>query len=557
MARNRIMTPTIQHQLSGAGATTIETDVLVIGGGVTGAGIVRDLALRGLHTLLIDKRDLCAGASGGNHGLLHSGARYVSNDLHSAIECRQENEILKRLAPQCIEATGGLFVAVEGDDPRFAEKFPELCDAAGIDCQEISPLEARRLEPLLSEKLSKAYRVPDATIDPFRLALENVAHARMLTESIYRPHTEIIKFEIADDTIMAAICRDNRKKSILRIQAKQYVNAGGAWAMNIAGLAGCTDVSLLYSKGTLLISHDRMTGHVINRLRPPADGDILVPGGTVSVLGTTSVSTENLETVIPTVAEIDRNVTEGAAMVPALATARYIRAFSRVRPLLQAAESQNGREATRGFALLDHTSQGLTNFCTITGGKLTTFRLMAEKTSDLVARRLGNTEACKTGSVPLPDSEACRWTEPGAAPRYWYKADNPDDMILCECEMVPQSAIDEIVKCAPGAEEEMTLEAIALRSRAGKGPCQGSFCGIRIASYLYDRGYYRDKTGLLHMRNFFNERFKGMRTVIWGQQAAQMELAEALHCGLLGLDTLDDLDNEVNPEEIATMRRHS
>lgn len=533
------MNPPFTHSPPTAGEQTLLTDVLIIGGGVTGTGIMRDLALRGLHTLLIDKRDLCAGASGGNHGLLHSGARYVSNDPHSAIECRIENELLKRLAPQCVEETGGLFVAVEGDDPVFADGFPGFCQSAGISCQEISPEEARRLEPLLSEKVFKAYRVPDATVDPFRLALENVDHARMLTDSIYRPHTEIIRFEIDAGEIRAAICRDNRTQAALRIEAKQYVNAGGAWAMNIARQAGCTDVNLLYSKGTLLISHDRMTHHVINRLRPPADGDILVPGGTVSVLGTTSVRTDNLETNRPTVAEIDTNVIEGAAMIPALATTRYIRAFSRVRPLLQSSGSEDGREATRGFALLDHTSQGLINFCTITGGKLTTFRLMAEKTSDLVAGRLGNTKPCTTDSVPLPGSAACRWTEPGAAPRYWYKANNSDDMILCECEMVPQSAIDEIVRCAPGAEADMTLEAIALRSRAGKGPCQGSFCGIRIASYLYDRGYYRDKTGLVHMRDFFNERFKGMRTVIWGQQAAQMELAEALHCGLLGLDNLD------------------
>ena len=519
---------------------TIETDVLIIGGGVTGAGIMRDLALRGVHTLLIDKRDLCAGASGGNHGLLHSGGRYVVSDPHSAIECRIENELLKRLVPQCVEQTGGLFVAVDGDDLAFAEKFPQSCAAAGISCTEISPTEARRMEPLLSEKLIKAYLVPDATVDPFRLALENVAHARLLNDSIYRPHTEVIGFEIDAGKIITAVCRDNRSLATLYIKARQYVNAGGAWAMDIARKAGCTDVNLLYSKGTLLVSHDRMAGHVINRLRPPADGDILVPGGTVSVLGTTSIATDNLEMVRPTVAEIDRNVREGTAMIPALATARYIRAFSRVRPLLQSSPSEDGRAASRGFALLDHSSQKLTNFCTITGGKLTTFRMMAEKTADLVAKRLGNSQSCTTDSVPLPDGDACRWTEPGAAPRYWYKANNSDDMILCECEMVPQSAIDEIIKCAPGAEEEMTLEAIALRSRAGKGPCQGSFCGIRIASYLYDRGYYRDTTGLRHMRDFFNERFKGVRTVIWGRQAAQMELAEALHCGLLGLDNLED-----------------
>ena len=115
------------------GGLVLETEVLIIGGGVTGAGIMRDLALRGIHSILIDKRDLCAGASGGNHGLLHSGARYVSTDLEAAIECQQESNLLKRLAPQCIEVSGGLYVAVEGDDPTFAEQFPALCSSAGID----------------------------------------------------------------------------------------------------------------------------------------------------------------------------------------------------------------------------------------------------------------------------------------------------------------------------------------------------------------------------------------------------------------------------------------
>lgn len=521
-------------------ATTLETEVLIIGGGVTGTGIMRDLALRGIHSILIDKVDLCAGASGGNHGLLHSGARYVSTDLEAAIECRQENELLKRLAPHCIEATGGLFVAVEGDDPAFADEFPELCRRAGIRCDELTVAEARKLEPHLSDRLVRACRVPDATVDPFHLALANVDHARLTNGSLYRSHTELLRFEIVDGEIRSAVCRDHRTLAPLTIRARQVVNAGGAWAMNIARLAGCADVDLLYAKGTLLVNHDRMTRHVVNRLRPPGDGDILVPGGTVSILGTTSTRIQDLDHVAPTVDEIDRNIREGAAMIPALAGARYTRAFSRVRPLLQGTGNASDRAASRGFALLDHRSQGLANFCTITGGKLTTFRLMAEKAADLVAGRLGNGQAGTTATVPLPGDDAGRWTEPGAAPKHWYKLNDPGDMILCECEMVPQSAIDEIVATPPGAERAaMSIEAISLRSRVGKGPCQGSFCGIRVASYLYDRGYYRDTAGLVHMRDFFDERFKGQRPVIWGRQAAQMELAEALHCGLLGLDALD------------------
>lgn len=525
---------------SGRPDAVIETEVLIVGGGVTGAGVMRDLALRGIHCVLIDKVDLCAGASGGNHGLLHSGARYVATDLDAAIECRQENERLKRLAPQCIEATGGLFVGVDGDDPAFSERFPGLCGRAGIPCEVLSVDEARKLEPHLAEQLVKAYRVPDATVDPFHLALANVDHARLLNGSLYRSHTELLRFDIADGEIRSATCRDHRTGATLVVRARQVVNAGGAWAMHIARLAGCTDVDLLYAKGTLLVNHDRMTRHVINRLRPPADGDILVPGGTVSLLGTISTRVRDPDRVAPTVDEIDLIIREGSAMIPALASARYTRAFSRVRPLLQGTGSTSDRAASRGFALMDHRAQGLANFCTITGGKLTTFRRMAEQAADLVAGRLGNALPGTTATVPLPDSDAGRWTEPGAAPRRWFMRNDPADMILCECELVPQSTVDEIIASAPdGQPQAMNLEAIALRSRVGKGPCQGSFCGIRVSSHLYDSGHYRDAAGLRHLRDFFDERFRGQRLVVWGQQAAQMELAEALHCGLLGLDALE------------------
>jgi glycerol-3-phosphate dehydrogenase len=534
------LSPPLAAPAEAPAAGSLETEVLIIGGGVTGAGVMRDLALRGIHSILIDKVDLCAGASGGNHGLLHSGARYVGTDLAAAIECRQENERLKRLAPQCIEATGGLFVAVEGDDAEFAARFAALCRCAGIPCEELGVAQARELEPQLSPRLVKAFRVPDAAVDPFHLALAHVDHARVLQGSLYRAHTELVRFELDAGGIRGAICRDNCSGATLTIRARQFVNAGGAWAMKIARLAGCTDVELVYAKGTLLVNHDRITRHVVNRLRPPADGDILVPGGTVSLLGTTSARVADPEQVGPTVEEVDRLIREGAAMIPALADARYTRAFSRVRPLLQGATAASDRAASRGFALLDHQAQGLANLCTITGGKLTTFRLMAERAADLVARRLGRPEPGITGQTPLPDAAAGRWTDAGKAARQAVAHADPDDPILCECEMVPRSAIDEIV-AAPAGEtaQRMGLEAIALRSRVGKGPCQGSFCGIRVGSYLYDRGHYRDSAGLREMRRFFDERFKGQRPVVWGPQAAQMELAEALHCGLLGLDLLD------------------
>lgn len=111
--------------------------MLIIGGGATGTGIARDLTLRGIGCILVEKKDINAGASGANHGLLHSGARYVSSDPEAARECRDENLILKQVAPNCIEETGGLFVAVAGDDEKFIADFPGHCRKVGLPCSPV------------------------------------------------------------------------------------------------------------------------------------------------------------------------------------------------------------------------------------------------------------------------------------------------------------------------------------------------------------------------------------------------------------------------------------
>lgn len=516
-----------------------DTEVLIIGGGATGAGVMRDLALRGIKCLLIDRRDLNAGASGGNHGLLHSGGRYVSTDTETAAECRREGDILKTVAPQCIDDCGGLFVAVEGDDPEFAEKFPEACAAAGISCTPLTADEARAREPALPDTVIAAYAVPDATIDPFRLVLEQVSHAEALNGSRYLPHTGIEGFEIADGRIVAAKARDLKSGEALRITARQFVNASGAWSGKVAALAGSEAVKVTANKGTLIISNTRISKGVVNRLRPPGDGDILVPGGTVSILGTSSVTIDDPDNYAPTIEEVDRILDEGTAMLPILAGTRFVRAFSGVRPLLASAGA-DGRAASRGFTLFTHGDDGLSNFATIAGGKLTTFRLMAERAADLVAARLGNTTPCRTETEPLPSGPGAGWTEPGASARDWMARTDPTDTVLCECEMVARSTVDEILTQAPGHEEHMGLEAIARRSRIGKGACQGAFCAMRVTSHLYDMGAYDSAQGLAEMRAFIEHRYTGTRPVLWGAQLPQTELAEILHVGLAGLDMIEE-----------------
>jgi glycerol-3-phosphate dehydrogenase len=319
------------------------------------------------------------------------------------------------------------------------------------------------------------------------------------------------------------------------IEAEQVVNATGAWAGVVAGLAGVT-IDIIYSKGSLIVTHNRITERVINRLRPSASADILVPGGTVSILGTTSIRIDNLDQIYPTVEEVDTMVGEAVKMIPELETVRYIRAYAGVRPLVGSRSASDDRGVSRSFALIDHSEEGLENFTTISGGKLTTFRLMAEKTADLVCGRLKVSNPCLTRTQPLALTQPAKWTQPGLAPRLWLKHHEPEDLLLCECEMVPTSAVDAIIDSIRDQNGQPDLNAIALRSRIGKGACQGTFCGVRVTSYLYDQGELESEESLTSLRGFLNQRWKGQHPTLWEKQLVQAELLEALYCGFFGLE---------------------
>jgi glycerol-3-phosphate dehydrogenase len=512
----------------------LKTQVLIIGGGVTGAGLARDLALRGVHCIIVEQQDFNAGASGGNHGLLHSGARYVSSDPDTACECHQESERLKRLAPQCVEETGGLFVAVEGDDEAYIADFPQMCRDCGIRTTMLAPEAVQAMEPALSPKLIAAYQVADASIDPFKLTLDNISHAQD-HGTVFRQQCRVVAFARQRNRIKQVKLVDTLSGQPLTIRAEQVVNAGGAWAGEVAALAGI-DLPMVYSKGSLLVTHGRITQQVINRLRHPTDGDILVPGGTVSILGTTSVRIAHLKAIAPTIEEVDLIIDEGAAMLPVLEDVRYIRAYAGIRPLTHSTEAHDDRSVSRGFVLVDHARQGVNNFTTITGGKLTTYRVMAEKTADLICSKLGVTAPCRTNTEALPASAAGKWTEPGLAPRTWLHNRDPQDLLLCECEMVSQSTVDSIIRSIRDQNGRPSLKAIGLRSRLGKGPCQGAFCGLRAMAYLYDQQQYTGTAGMADLKAFLSARWRGQKPLMWGMPLVQAELQEAVHCGLLGLE---------------------
>ncbi|MGM0760903.1 MAG: FAD-dependent oxidoreductase [Thermodesulfobacteriota bacterium] len=513
----------------------MHTQVLIIGAGVTGTGLARDLTFRGISCVLAEQRDINAGASGGNHGLLHSGARYVRSDPVSAQECQEEAQVLRRIAPHCIEDSGGLFVAMAGDEESYIADFPQACAQAGIPCTPVDLEKARKMEPGLTQGLIAAYAVNDATIDPFRISLDNISQA-LQGGAIYLSRHQVTAINRKPGQAVVSVTLQNTlTKAVTRVYPDIVVNATGAWADQTLKMAGLS-VDMLYSKGTLAVTGTRLSRQVINRLRWPDDGDILVPGGTVSILGTTAVNISDLSFVKPTVAEVDTIIEEGGAMFPALENTRYVRSYAGVRPLLASGESSEGRNVSRGYALIDHQAEGCANLITVSGGKLTTFRLMAEKAADLVGKKLNIHVPGQTANLRLPSSLFGQWSEPGRSPKTWFQKARSDDVVLCECEMIPQSHFDHILRSLDQQDVHPELDAFRLRSRLGKGACQGTFCSIRATNSMIQANRYTGPQGLAEIKKFIRSRWVGQRPVLWDGQLGQAELAQALHCGLFGLD---------------------
>ena len=522
-----------------------EVDVVVVGGGATGAGVLRDLAMRGLTGMLVERGDFASGTSGRYHGLLHSGGRYVESDPVSARHCIQENAVLRRIAPGTIEPTGGYFVATPDDPDDYVERFPSACAAAGIEAEPISLDELFRREPMLNRGIRAAYAVPDAALEPWELVHGTLAGAREYgaTAHRYRP---VVGFERdAEGAIVAVRTRDARSGEEFVTACRAVISAAGAWAGFVATLAGAK-LHMSPGKGSMLILNRRLTAGVVNRLAPPGDGDILVPVHTVCILGTTDITVEDPDDARVTSDEVDALLIDGERLVPGLASARVLRAYAGARPLYDASalgaeeHHDESREISRAHHVIDHGKRdGVGGLWSIVGGKLTTYRLMARDVVDAVARSLGNDTPCRTADEPLPEVSHQRPYWLGDRLAAVESAGGGDAELVCECEIVTRERLN----AALAEQPDSSLDDIRRTTRLGMGPCQGAFCIPRAAAIL-DR---RRQDGLLSpeappaadaLRAFVAERFRGTRPIAWGEQLTELWLAAGLFRGTLAADEL-------------------
>lgn len=525
-------------------------DVIIIGGGATGAGIARDCSLRGVRSLLLERSDISTGATGRNHGLLHSGARYAVTDHESAVECIRENMILRKIVAHCVEETDGLFISLPEDGLEYQSVFVEACRKAGIRADIIDPAEARRLEPSVNPALVGAVRVPDGAVDPFRLTSSNILDAKAHGAEI-RTYTEVRELLREQDRIVGVRAYDHRAHCDVTFRAQVVINAGGIWGHGIAAKAGIT-VNMLPAKGALLIFGHRVNNMVLNRCRKPADADILVPGDTISLIGTTSskIPYDQIDNMIITPDEVDILLREGEKLAPQLAQTRILRAYAGVRPLVASDDDPSGRTVSRGIVLLDHAKRdGLEGFITITGGKLMTYRLMAEWATDLVCKKLGIDAVCRTAEIPLPGSTESRRevdrklrnkplaqrrstiARHGALATKIGDGDSIRNSLVCECEEV---SIGEVEYALENLSVNNLVD-LRRRTRIGMGTCQGELCACRAAGIMGRRDPIcarRAKADLVH---FLNERWKGMEPIAWGDTLRESEYTTWVYESVCGL----------------------
>jgi glycerol-3-phosphate dehydrogenase len=382
-------------------------DLLVLGGGITGAGAALDAVLRGLRVALIDKGDFASGTSSASSKLVHGGLRYLEQgNLGLVYEALHERRRLLRNAPHLVQPLR--FVV-----PFYAgARVPAWKWRAGLLLYDVlaGPGNLRRSRPCPPDRLhagapglqpaglTGAAEYADAQMDDARLCLEVVLTAAHHGAAVAN-HVEAVAFEDGVSMVRAIDRVGGRE---LRIKARVVLNATGPWADQVRALAGEAPQGgplLAPTKGVHLIAPDQGVRAGLVLLHP-RDGRVVfvLPWLGKTLIGTTDTDAgEPPDALTVTDADVEY-LLEGYNhhFIRGLAPADLLTSFAGLRPLLRSRPGEPSARS-REFRVLT----GAAGLITVAGGKYTTYRHMAEVVVDEVVRRLGLARRCRTRDFPL------------------------------------------------------------------------------------------------------------------------------------------------------------
>jgi glycerol-3-phosphate dehydrogenase len=393
-------------------------DLLVLGGGITGAGVALDAALRGLRVALVDKGDFASGTSSASSKLVHGGLRYLEHgDFGLVHEALHERARLLRNAPHLVHPLRFLLPFYRGARvPAWKWRaglllYDVLAGRDNVRRSRALPLARVRAEfPALNPRgLAGAAEFFDAQMDDSRLCLE-VVRTAALHGAVVVNYVEAVGFEFAGGVVSAVRAVDRPGGRELTVRARQVLNATGPWVDSVRSLAGDPGEPILEpTKGAHLVAPG--AGHTTAfLLLHPADGRVffVLPWLGKTLIGTTDTESADPPDSVPvTAADVDYLLAGyNHHFSPPLSPGDLLGTFAGLRPLVRA---RPGEPSARSREYRVVTSPP--GLISVAGGKYTTYRHMAEVLTDRVVRRLGLRRRCGTHAFRLDGSPPGRWAD--------------------------------------------------------------------------------------------------------------------------------------------------
>ncbi|MFI5311677.1 MAG: glycerol-3-phosphate dehydrogenase/oxidase [Gemmatimonadales bacterium] len=399
-------------------------DVLVVGGGINGAGIARDAALRGLRVALVERDDFASGTSSRSSRLVHGGVRYLEHGyLHLVFESSRERHILLDIAPHLVRPLQFTWPVYRG------ARIPRWKLAAGLWLYDLLAqfrnVKRHRtlgvagvltMEPRLAHaQLTGGASYYDAATDDARLTLANVVDAAR-AGAVVLNHAEVTSLVFENERAAGLTVRDRFLDRTIEVRAAVLVNATGPWTDAISRIESPSSrPAVLGTKGVhVAVPAARVGNRAAVTLLSPVDGRVMfvLPAGTHTIVGTTDTpTTEDPFQVRATRADVRYLLDSVNGFFPEarLTGDDVVCAWAGIRPLIASGNSGNPAAASREHQV----AVGPRGVVSVTGGKLTTYRAMAVEVVDVVQRRLGaRPTPSHTASRMLPGGEA-RDVSPG------------------------------------------------------------------------------------------------------------------------------------------------
>ncbi len=526
-------------------------DVCVIGGGVTGAGIARDLSLRGLSVLLLEKGDWGGGTSGASSWMIHGGPRYLEFDWDTTRTSTRDAGHIVSIARNLVYRVVFLIPVLPHDRNNIErmetamevyDRFQPLKKAHPH--RRLTPSEALQAEPGLTPDLIGAVTMEEWGVDPHRLVFANVedavAHgARALN------HTRVTDL-VRDGGKVIGVRYRGPDGASSEARARVVVNATGPWSPQVSGMAG-VPVELRPAKGIHIIYPHRISNFSISAESIDGRDLLMVSHSGFTLLGTTDDDFYgDLDSVDVLQDEVDYLLQGIERVFPTIRLYRPVRTTTGVRPTLYKWRRYED-ELSRRYEVIDHATQGVEGFVTIAGGKLSMYRLMAEQTSDAVCRKLGHQAPCTTATRPLPGNEsdveppaelARRCGIPALAAvklqtRHGSNAgkvleEGGTGRLLCRCEPITEA---ELLFSARHEQVRSLADAFRRVGLAG-GPCAGAACVMRAGEVIGRELGWSASQRFDAVREFVQGSWLGRAPVLGHAGWAQEEMAQGAMRGL-------------------------